>query len=83
MARQADFICDAPYTDFAAVTASDSVVQGDHDAIYVGVSGDIACTDHRGAAFTIKAAPVGILPIRVRLIKSTGTTATNMLLLKY
>lgn len=83
MARQADFVGAAPFTDFAAVTPSDSVNQGAHDAIYVGVSGDIACVDHRGAAFTIKAAPVGILAIRVQKIKSTGTTATNMLLLQY
>lgn len=83
MARQADFICDAPYTDFAAVTASDGSDQADHDAIYVGGAGDISVVDHRGTTILFKAVPLGILPVRVKRIRSTATTATNMLLLKY
>lgn len=83
MARQADFVGDAPYTDFAAVTLHDTNAQPTHDAVYVGVSGDVAILDHRGAAVTFKAVPVGIFPIRAKVIKSTGTTATNLTLLSY
>ena len=50
--------------------------------LYVGVSGDIACrllgddTD-----VLIKAAPVGVLPLRFEYVRTTNTTATNMLAL--
>lgn len=84
MARQADFQCMAAFVDFAAVTTHDTNAQPAHDAIYVGVAGDITVIDHRGgSAITFKAVPVGIFPIRVKVIKSTGTTATNLTLLSY
>ena len=48
-------------------------------AIYVGSSGDISVTLASGAAVTFASVTAGtILPIRASLVKSTGTTATNL-----
>ena len=58
------------------------LANGTTKALYVGVAGDIACrlagdeTD-----VLVKAAPVGILPFRVTHVRTTNTTATNMLAL--
>jgi hypothetical protein len=62
-----------------AVTPSDStVIQA--RALYVGVAGDVAVvTEGRDASVVFKAAPVGILPVQVTKVLSTGTTATNIL----
>lgn len=53
--------------------------------LYVGVSGDVAVVlagdnsnGGAGTAVTFKAAPVGILPVQVRRVMSTGTLATNI-----
>lgn len=51
-------------------------------ALYVGVSGDVAVIPYNGTASVVfKAAPVGILPVRVSKVLATGTTATNILAL--
>lgn len=70
-----------PATSAVAVTKSDTTVIGLTRALYVGVTGDVAvrCADGRTATF--KAAPVGILPIQVDQVLSTGTTATDVLAL--
>ncbi len=48
-------------------------------AIYVGVAGDVTATLARDSASVLfKAMPVGVHPISVKLVKSTGTTATNI-----
>lgn len=50
--------------------------------LYVGVAGDIACRLVGDTAdVLVKAAPVGVLPFRVTHIRTTNTTATNMLAL--
>ena len=51
-------------------------------AIYVGGSGDIK-VDLAGVgnAIVFKAVPVGLLPIQALKVYSTGTTATDMVLL--
>lgn len=50
--------------------------------IYVGVSGDIVGRlDGDTADRTFKAVPVGVWPLRFKLIKATGTTATDILAL--
>lgn len=51
--------------------------------LYIGVSGDVAVIMAgdplaAGTSVTFKAVPVGILPIQVRRVMSTNTTATNM-----
>jgi hypothetical protein len=62
-----------------AITPSDStVIQA--RALYVGVAGDVAVvTEGRDTSVVFKAAPVGILPVQVTKVLSTGTTATNIL----
>lgn len=48
--------------------------------IYVGGAGDIALTTSNGEDVTVYSALAGtVIPIRPSRIKSTGTTATNLL----
>jgi hypothetical protein len=66
----------------AAVTPSDSAdLANVSRALYVGVSGDVVVITQGGDTVTFKAAPVGVLPIAVSRVKSTGTAATNILAL--
>ena len=70
---------DSPYTDAEAVTPSDTVDLAEVSrAIYVGVAGDLTVIMAGGDTVLFKAAPVGILPIRVSRVKATGTAATNI-----
>ena len=71
----------APYCRFAAVTPSDSTdLASVSEAIMVGASGDVVANDAQGNSYTFKSLQVGLIyPIRVTRIKSTGTTATNIL----
>ncbi|ASY43337.1 hypothetical protein CJD35_01870 [Sphingobium xenophagum] len=74
----------APARSAKAVTTHNTnpLADGATRGLYVGVSGDIACrllgddTD-----VLVKAAPVGILPLRVTHVRTTSTTATNLLAL--
>jgi hypothetical protein len=57
-------------------------------ALYIGVSGDVSViavedTSNAGAgtARVFKAHPVGYMPVQVRRVMATGTTATNILAL--
>lgn len=57
-------------------------------ALYIGVTGDVSViaaedTSNAGAgtARVFKAHPVGYMPVQVRRVMSTGTTATNILAL--
>lgn len=73
---------DASSADSAiAVTPSDSTSIALCRALYIGVSGDVAVVTKGGGTVTFKAAPVGILPVRVSKVMSTNTTATNILAL--
>lgn len=48
--------------------------------LYVGVSGDVSAVTVSGDVVTFKALAAGVFhPISVRRIKSTGTTATDIL----
>lgn len=48
-------------------------------AIYVGTGGNLAVTLLSGAELTLANIPTGsIVPIRIRRIKATNTTATNL-----
>jgi hypothetical protein len=71
------------YTDWRPITPSDTVdLPKLTRAIYVGGAGDVAAVLSNGdmpGAF--KAVPVGWLPITVRRINATGTTATNLMAL--
>lgn len=63
----------------APVTPSDSV---DLDpwpyALMIGGSGDLKVTTRGGGTVTLTAVPAGLLPLRVRRVWATGTTATDI-----
>ena len=62
-----------------AITKSDStVIQA--RALYIGVTGDVAVvTEGRTASVTFKNVPVGVLPVQVTQVLSTGTTASEII----
>ena len=48
--------------------------------IYVGVGGDIVLITKADVTHTFKSVPTGsILPFRPKIVKSTSTTATNLI----
>lgn len=70
----------APATRAEAVTPHDvNELASVTRALYVGGAGNVALVMADGTAATLTAVPVGaLLPIRVRQVKATGTTATNL-----
>jgi len=71
-----------PYTEAIAIVTSDTVDIGRlTDAVYVGGAGIVQAVmqNNRVAAFTAVAGAT--LPIRVRRVNATSTTATLMLAL--
>lgn len=72
-----------------AITKSDSTTflpanGGEFSGIYVGGAGDVAVTTSNGETVTFSAVPVGtILPITVKQVMSTNTTASLMVGLRY
>lgn len=44
-------------------------------ALYIGQAGDLKITTVGGDVVTFTAVPVGLLPMRVRRVHATGTTA--------
>lgn len=79
--HQAQF--DSPALNAAAVTPNDAApIATTPRALYVGGAGDIAVIMKGGGEVVFVAAPAGsILPISPSHIKSSGTTATNILAL--
>jgi hypothetical protein len=70
------------YTEAVALTPSDTVDLGRlTDAVYVGGAGVVTAVlqHNRTAAFTAVAG--ALLPIRVRRVNATGTTATLLVAL--
>ena len=71
------------YENYSAVTATDDTEVGDHDAIYIGTGGVINVKAHSTASVVGFSVPDGaLLPIRVWSIQNTGTTASNIVLVK-
>lgn len=68
------------YDDGGAVTPSDTDdLPNVASALYVGGAGNISILTAKGTALTLNSVPVGILRgIRVRRVKSAGTTATDL-----
>lgn len=67
-----------------AVTPHDTTLlpTGVTRALYIGVTGDVTVLmADGGTAVLFKAVPVGVLPVRVQRVNSTGTTATNIVAL--
>ncbi len=73
----------APAAGFAAITPHDSTdLQYVTRGVYVGGAGNIVAVDEGGTAVTFNGATAGtILPIRVRRINNTSTTATGLVAL--
>jgi len=65
-----------------AVTPDDSTVLIGVRSVYVGVTGDVTCTDYSGDTVTFTAVPAGqILPISPVIINS-ATTADGIVILQ-
>lgn len=65
--------------DAAAVTPSDTTHLGNGRGLYVGGTGDVSVVTSKGTTVTFPAVPAGtILPIMVSKVRSTSTTATNI-----
>lgn len=72
---------DAPSGDFVAIAPNDGadLPNGPCRAIYVGTSGDISVIGALDSApVTFSAVPVGLYPLRLVRVRSTGTTASNL-----
>ena len=63
------------------VVPDDSTVIEVTRALYIGGTGDVTVTMANGVDATFVAAPVGILPVQVTKVLSTGTAATSILAL--
>lgn len=61
-----------------AVTASDVTVFPVTRALYVGVTGAIAVRMADGQTVTFANVPVGVFPVQVDMVLSTGTVATDL-----
>lgn len=70
----------SPASDGAAVTPSDTAnLATASKRIWVGTTGNVALVTIRGTALTYNSVPSGTyLNVRAQQIKSTGTTATNI-----
>ncbi len=67
---------------YAAITPNDSTdFSPDYtDGIYVGGSGNLSVLDGDGDAVTFVGLAAGVIhPIRTRRVRSTSTTATNII----
>ena len=75
--------------DFSPLTRAASVTPHNTNelafvtrALYVGGTGDVAVTMQDGGEVTFVDVPAGtVLPIRVKVVKSTGTDATSIIAL--
>ena len=64
----------------AAVTASDTVDLDKQGFLYIGTTGNIKVTTTEGDTLTFNGIAAGIVhPIFVKKVFSTGTTASNIL----
>lgn len=69
-----------PADDAETITPSDAAeLASITRALYVGGSGDVVVVMRGGQTVTFRAAAAGsTLPIRVKQVRATGTTATNL-----
>lgn len=74
---------DSPATNASTVTPHDSNELGNVTrALWVGGAGDVVVVTVGGDTVTLVGVQAGtLLPIRVKIVKSTGTTATSMVAL--
>lgn len=74
---------DDPAEDAAAVTPHDTNELATWSrALYVGGAGNVTVITAKGNTVAFASVPAGtILPIRAKIVKSTGTTATSIVAL--
>lgn len=71
---------DSPAAYAASVTPNDSTdLAASSRALYIGTSGDVKVTTVGGNDVTFANVPVGVLPIRVKRVWATGTSATGII----
>lgn len=51
-------------------------------SLYIGVTGNVTVTTVGGDTVTFNNVPVGVLPVQVKRVFATGTTATNIVALQ-
>jgi len=74
---------DWPATKADAVTPSDSTdLTYIPRALYIGGEGNLKVDMAGGGTVTFASVPVGVFPIRVTRVYSTGTAATNIIALR-
>lgn len=74
MTLRNDSIC----SDAVAITPSNTTVL-DLNGFYVGTTGNVAVVTAGGTTVTFTAVPAGaVIPLRVQTIRSTSTTASNI-----
>ena len=64
--------------DGASVTPSDTIDLAKDGVLYIGVAGDVKVVTNQNTTLTFTAHPVGYMPVIVKKVFSTGTTATNI-----
>lgn len=81
---QLSTLSEAPAQSAEAITPNDSNLIGPFRSVWVGGAGNVAALlVEDSAPITFNAVPAGtLLPIAVKKIMATGTTATNILGLK-
>ena len=71
-----------PAYDMASVTTSDSSEIDPTRGLYIGGAGNIKVDTAAGTTVPLNSAAAGsVLPIRVKKVYATGTTATNIVAL--
>jgi len=72
-----------PAVNAVSVTPSDSTdLDPPARALYIGGTGDIKVDTINGDTATFTAHPVGYMPVEVKRVHSTGTTASSILALR-
>jgi hypothetical protein len=75
---------DSPASDGAVVTPNDSTDLPYTSKLYIGGTGNLRVTlrdQADGDSVTLSAVPVGFLPLLVKRVWATSTTATNIVAL--
>lgn len=73
----------APAVDALAVTPNDGtdLANGVTRALYIGTAGDLSVVMVSGVTISFSNVPVGILPIAVTRVRSSGTSALGIVAL--
>lgn len=71
------------YRGASSITPNDSADLTDAvSAVYVGTTGTLKVDTASGETVTFQSVPVGIFPVAVKKVYSTGTSAANLIGLK-